>query len=264
MLGHRLCAGIDATAGLTLAAWLCVSAQPPGSASPRNAGVFPASEALDYTVEWRLITAGKARLKWNADAPRPGWRVTLHLESTGLVSKLYKVNDDYAATLTPDLCAQDAHTNAHEGSRQREALVHYDAERRKASYLERDLVKGNVALTKEIDIPACVHDVVGGLYLLRTLSLEPGRSLEVPVSDGKKSVTAKVEAQGREEVKVPAGTYKTVRYEAHLFDDVLYRRPGRLYVWLTDDRRKLPVRVQVHLRFTIGTIAFQLEKEEKT
>jgi len=65
-------------------------------------------------------------------------------------------------------------------------------------------------------------------------------------------------------VKTPAGTYKTVRYEAYLFNDVIYRRSGRLYIWLTDDRRRLPVQVQVRLHLAIGTITLQLEKEEKT
>lgn len=121
-----------------------------------------------------------------------------------------------------------------------------------------------MTLAKETDIPACVHDVIGGLFLLRTLNLEPGRSAEVPVSDGKKAVSAKITALGRESIKVPAGTFKTIRYEAFLFSNVLYRRDGHLYVWLTDDARKLPVRIQVRLQFAIGTITFQLEKEEKT
>jgi hypothetical protein len=250
---------------LALAAWLCAPAQSLQTSSPpRNAGVLPAKEALDYNVEWRLIDAGKARLSWSANAQRAGWQVNLHLESTGLVSKLYKVNDDYVASLAAELCVEDAHTNAREGSRRREASVHYDRESNKASYLERDLEKGNVVLAKETDIPPCVHDVIGGLFFLRALDLEPGHSIEIPVSDGKKSVMAKVEAQERENVKVPAGAFKTVRYEAFLFDNVLYRNSGHLYVWLTDDRRKLPVRVQVRLRFAIGTITLQLEKEEKT
>jgi hypothetical protein len=47
-----------------------------------------------------------------------------------------------------------------------------------------------------------------------------------------------------------------------VFNDVLYRRPAHLYIWLTDDRRKLPVRVQVRMQFTIGTITLLLEKVE--
>ena len=140
-----------------------------------------------------------------------------------------------------------------EGSRQRETKVTFDSASRKASYVERDRARNAVIATHEIDIPPCVHDVVGGFYLLRTLNLEPGQSAEVP---------AKVEAQQREDVKTPAGTFKTIRCEIHVFNDVLYHRQARLYIWLTDDRRRLPVRVQVRMQFAIGTITLLLEKAE--
>src|SRR5579859_5449626 len=246
---------------------LCVPS--PGSqvvAAAQTVAALPAKGALQYNVEWRLIDAGKARLTWSAvERPsHPGWQVKLHLESAGLVSMLYKVLDDYTGDLGAGLCVENTHLNAHEGSRQRETTVHFDPERRKASYLERDLLTHAVVLAKETDIPPCVHDVIGGLLFLRTLNLEPGHSLQVPVSDGKKSVSAKIEAQQREQIKVPAGTFKTIRYEAFLFNNVLYRRDGHLYVWLSDDARRLPVRLQVRLHFAIGTITFELEKEDKT
>jgi hypothetical protein len=104
--------------------------------------------------------------------------------------------------------------------------------------------------------------VLGGLFVLRTLNLEPGQSAGVPVSDGKKAVVAKVQAQQREEIKVPDGDYKTIRYEAFLFDNVLYRRSAHLYVWLSDDQRKLPVQIQVRMPITVGTITLELEKHE--
>ena len=102
--------------------------------------------------------------------------------------------------------------------------------------------------------------MAGGLYYLRTLHLEPGQSTQAPVSDGKKSVMARIEAQQREDVKTPAGTFKTLRYEVFLFNDVLYRRSARVNVWLTDDARRLPVQIRVRMQFTIGTITMLLEK----
>ena len=111
-------------------------------------------------------------------------------------------------------------------------------------------------------MPPCVHDVLGGLFYMRTLELEPGQSLEIPVSDGKKSVMAKVEAQQREDLKVPDGPYKTIRYELYLFNNVLYRRPAHLHIWLSDDRRKLPVQIQVRMPITIGTVTLQLARHE--
>ncbi|MGA2271239.1 MAG: DUF3108 domain-containing protein [Bryobacteraceae bacterium] len=229
-------------------------------ASPQS-NSLPARETLYYTVEWRLVTAGKARLEWTT-APRSGPQLNFHLESVGLVSKFYRVEDDYSANLNAALCGQSLQMTTHEGSRQRETRITFDSGSRKASYLERDRAKNTVLAAQEIDIPPCVHDVIGGLYLLRTLNLEPGQSAQVPVSDGKKSVTARVEAQQREDVKTPQGTFKTIRYEIYLFNNVLYRRSAHLYVWLTDDRRKLPVQLRVRMQFAIGTITLQLEKAE--
>ncbi len=231
-------------------------------ASPQGDGI-PAKETLSYNIEWRLITAGKARVDWNAlPQPRRGWQVNLHLESVGLVSKLFKVDDNYGALLAENLCTLSLQSTIHEGNRQRQAKATFDYEARKAAYLEQDRVKNTTLLQHEIDIPACVHDVAGGLYYLRTLVLEPGQNMMVPVSDGKKSVMAKVEAQQREDVKAPAGTFKTIRYELHLFNGVLFQRSAHLYIWLTDDRRRLPVQIRVRMPITVGTITLQLEKRE--
>ena len=103
---------------------------------------------------------------------------------------------------------------------------------------------------------------MGGLLALRSLRLEPGKTARIPVSDGKKSVQARVEAQDREDIRTPAGTFRAVRYEVFLFNDVLFKRSGHLRIWLTDDERRLPVQLQVRLQFTIGTITFRLLKEE--
>jgi hypothetical protein len=231
-------------------------------AAPQAANL-PSAEALTYRVEWRLITGGRARVEWTAvSQPQPGWQAKVRLESVGLVSKLYKVQDDYIATLNQGMCAVTVQTDSNEGSRQRDARITFDYASKRASYLEHDRLKNAVLSAHEIDIPACVHDVLGGLYFLRTLNLEPGQSVGVPVSDGKKAVVAKVQAQQREDLKVPDGAYKTIRYEAFLFDNVLYRRSAHLYVWLSDDQRKLPVQIQVRMPITVGTITLELEKRE--
>jgi hypothetical protein len=228
-----------------------------------QSGSLPTRESLSYAVEWRLITAGKARLDWTSlPGPRGGFESKLHIESVGLVSKLFKVLDDYTSQLNPSLCVLTSHSVTHEGVRHRETKITFDPDTRKASYQERDTARNTTLLSQEIDIPPCVHDVIGGLYFLRTLNLEPGQAVQAPVSNGKKVVNARIEAQQREDVKTPAGTFKAVRYELYLFNDVLWSRSGHLYIWLTDDRRRIPVQIRFRLPVTIGTITLQLEKVE--
>src|SRR5262249_45080113 len=108
---------------------------------------------LGYAVEWRLIRAGAAKPR----LPSHG-EAALLLESVGLVSKLYKVEDSYVGTYEPGFCATSAQMNTSEGKRRRETKVTYDRSRGKANYLEKDLVKNSVVRIEEIDTPGCVHD----------------------------------------------------------------------------------------------------------
>jgi hypothetical protein len=216
-------------------------------------------EDLTYEIEWRLVRAGTARI---TKTPRAngGWESDLSLVSAGLVSKLYRVNDSYSVHFDPGFCATATYMKAEEGSRRRETNVTFHRDTKKSSYVEKDLVKNNIALQKELDIPPCVHDVIAALNKLRGMKPAIGQSLQLPISDGKRMVQAKIEVQEKESVKTKAGTFSTIRYEAHLFNDVLYQRKGRLFVWISDDDRRLLVQVRAKLNFPVGTISFQLEK----
>lgn len=224
----------------------------------------PDNETLDYNIEWRLITAGTAKLKWyTSPVVKGGYESSLHLESSGVVSHLFKVTDDYSSQMSSGLCATSSFMTAREGSRSRDTKVTFSAPDKKASYLEKDL-KTNQTVKKDVDIPPCVHDVIGGLYTLRSMNLEPGKSGQIPISNGKKMAWLKVQCEARETIKVPAGSKKTLRYEVFAFDNQLYSRPGHLHVWLSDDAQKTPVQIEVRLQFTIGTITLKLNKETRS
>ncbi len=208
-------------------------------------------------MEWRLIDAGKAFLKWNPAQGRGG-QANIHIESAGLVNKLFPVKDDYSTNLDERGCTLSTLMIAEEGSRKRETQVTYDRTSKKVEYQEKDLVL-NKTVKKELEIPGCTFDVIGALVELRRLKLEPGTVLNVPVSDGKKFVNARVEVQGREKVKTPAGEFNAVRCEAFLFDGVLFARKARLHVWFTDDPAKVPIQIRIAMRFYIGTVMLQLQ-----
>jgi len=224
---------------------------------------FPSPETLFYSIEWRLILAGDARLTLEPRkrSDKTEWEFNLEVESGGLVSKLYKIDYKYRTAMEDQFCTTATDLDALEGKRHHEVRVTYDYSRRKTSYEEHDLVR-NITKTAETEIPACVTDILGALYKLRTLRLEPGQSVQIPVSDGKKSVSARVEAQEREQIKTKVGTFNTVRYEAFVFNGVLFARKAQLQMWLTDDARSLPVQIRARMSFPVGSITFTLDKTE--
>src|SRR5664280_2086782 len=127
-----------------------------------QSNTLPAKETLYYSIDWRLFTAGKARVELTTTPqPRPGYQVKLHLESTGIVSKLFKVEDDYSSNMSAAWCAQSLQMTTQEGNRLRETKITFDGEAKKASYLERDRTKNNaVVLAQETDIPPCVLSLI--------------------------------------------------------------------------------------------------------
>lgn len=218
----------------------------------------PAREKLFYSAEWRFVRAGEVDLNYS-DAGQSD----MALRTVGLVAKLISVNNVYRAMFASGFCTINTNLEAREGKKHIETKVTYDAERKRAAYLERDLVKNVTVTSKEIDIPACVHDITGGLQYLRQTFPAPGKTIEMPVSDGKKVVTARVDSLGKEKVSTPMGEFNTVKYEAFLFNGVLFRRKGRLFIWLSDDDKRAPVQIRVQLPFYIGTVTLQLEKIER-
>jgi len=217
----------------------------------------PAAQKLRFEAEWRLVHAGDVEVGTSGAES-----LNMQLRTAGVVRTFIKVDNQFQASYRQGWCAEATELTAHEGKRHRETKVRYDAEARKAFHVERDLEKDSVVSQNQIDIPACVHDVTAGLQKLRELLPQPGAVIELPLSDGKKAVMARVEAQRRERVRTPVGEFQAIRYEAFLMSGVLYRRKGRLFVWISEDERRLPVQIRIQMPFYIGTVTLQLEKVE--
>jgi len=49
-----------------------------------------------------------------------------------------------------------------------------------------------------------------------------------------------------------------------MLNGVVYARRGRAFFWLSEDQRRLPVQIRIHMPFYVGTVTLQLEKASKT
>ncbi len=192
-----------------------------------------------------------------------GWQTNLTVESLGWVTRFYRVLDSYKVSSTQAFCGVESVLDAQEGKRHSISRLTFDKSRRKAYFEDKDLVKNQVT-TKELDTPSCTHEITGALEALRSSNLEPGKSMLVPVTDGKKFANAKIEGQAKEPININGKNYGTIRYEAFLFDNVLYKRRGRLFIWISDDADRIPVQIRLQMGFPIGNVTVQLEKQEKT
>ena len=223
---------------------------------------FPFPEKLSYRIEWRLVTAGFATVEMS-HAAAAAWQTSLNLESAGLVTRLYKILDKYKATTNDKFCGSYSVLDAQEGKRHTLTHLTFDNTRHKVNYEERDLLK-NTSLKKELDIAPCTHEITGALQALREMELQPGNWATLPVTNGKNMAYVKIQGQAKETLNITGKRCQAIRYEVFLFDNVLYKRKGRLLMWISDDSDRIPVQLRLQMGFPIGTVTVQLEKEQKT
>ncbi len=214
-------------------------------------------ETYTFNAEWRIWNAGKITLSLSREGLDQ--RVIGTAESQGVVSVLYPVHDRFQSLYDPrTFCSVNLHKHTEEGFHKRDTLINYVYSRKK-SVLDETNLKTNETKHVENDIPGCVTDVISGLMYLRSLPLIPGTSYTFPLNDGGKTVdvTAKVEA--KETIKVPAGTFQTVRVSPESATGPL-KLKGRIWIWYTDDARRIPV--QMRGKMFWGTLSLKLEKIE--
>jgi hypothetical protein len=219
---------------------------------------FPNGQTYVYRVEWHLFTAGTAEVK--LESAGTDERVTATGDSTGVVNALYKVHDHFEALFgAHTFCSHRVTKHTEEGSHRRDTAIVLDYARRKSVLDEKNLKTGEVKHV-ENDIPGCITDVVSGFYYIASLPLAPGNSYTFSINDGGKTaeVTARVET--REQVKVPLGTFQTLRVKAEASSGPL-KGKGTVWVWFTDDPNRTPVQMRSKLGW--GTLLFRMQKLEK-
>lgn len=215
---------------------------------------FTSGETAEYDIAWRVFGAGKAKMSLvEVPGPPHKWTATVQADSTAIVSKLYKVEDMFRSTFKGETyCSEQIVKSIHEGSRHREIHIDFNSERKVASVREMDLSKNHQVRSGDNPIPPCAFDVLSALFYVRTLKLEVGKPFQVPLNDGGHTLLIDVEVQAKEEIKTPAGTFKTIRIEPLVFGGTLFKKSGRMQIWLTDDA--MHRLVQIKARLFIGNI----------
>jgi hypothetical protein len=219
---------------------------------------FPDGQTYVYAVEWHMFTAGTAKVTLQAEGAEQ--HVIATAVSTGFVNALYKVNDHFEAFFDHHkFCSLRVSKHSEEGSRARQVELGFDYSRGKSVEDEKNLKTGE---TKHIenDIPACVTDVVSGFYYMSSLPLQEGNSYTFAVNDGGKTTEVALRVETHEQVKVPAGTFQTIRVRAEPTSGAL-KGKGTVWTWYTADGNHMPVQMRSKLGW--GTLLFRLLRVEK-
>lgn len=240
------------------------SSADPGIANSRiNSSIptyrFPEGFTFSYSVDWRLVTAGKATL--HLDNVNGEHHIVVNADSTGAVALLYHVHDRLETFYNPQTnCALSLIKHTEEGFRRVETKVRYDYSRKKAVVDEQNLRAKNQK-HEENDIASCVSNTLAAVYYAGSQPLQVGTKFIFPSSDGGKTTDIEVTVEARESVKTPAGSFNTIRVAGEALNGP-QKGKGKIWLWYSDDDRRIPV--QMRARAFWGTMTFRLTQMQPT
>jgi hypothetical protein len=244
-----------------LTAWVSVAGSqqaPPARRAPAprpaqgaaDAAVpFKVGESLTYDVSWSsYLVAGSAitsvREK-RASYGSTAYYIVAEGRPLPLLTRIYNLYykmDSLVESTT--LLSQRGSLYSEEGSGHQLGVTRFDRPGRRAFF---ELQAPDDTAKIDFAVPAQTQDGLAVLYALRARALKTGDRITTPVADGGSLYTITASVGALDKVRVPLGEFSAWRVDATIVDDqgqVIWKNIG---LWISNDARRLPVKMQADL-----------------
>ena len=175
--------------------------------------------------------------------------------STSVFAMFYAV-DDWFETLVDyeTLVPYSYALHVKETKQLRETRSIFDWDKMKVRYWDKkiDQEKKVEEKRQEWDLPAYSQNVFSAAFYLRNFKLTPGKKIAFRVAHENENLVVTGEVIRRERISTPAGDFDTVIVKPTIALNGAFKPVGDIYFWLTDDDRKLIVKIESKIK--IGKI----------
>jgi hypothetical protein len=219
-----------------------------------NVSAMTIPEKLVYDLTWTGIKAGTATQEIFTD--KEDTKIVSIARSADWISVFFPVEDRIESTLSknPDSkigLPKSYSIKIREGKHRRDKVIHFDHAKGIAYY--KDNLNGD---KRELPISASTLDTLSSFYVVRTLKLEVGKSVYLTILDNMKTWNVEVQVLRKEKIKTALGTFDTIVIKPLMKSEGIMDKKGEMVIWLTDDSRRLPVKMQTKVK--VGSITATL------
>ena len=217
--------------------------------------VFQSGEILNYKLRYGFITAAEATIKvTNSDLKfdnRPTFRLSVDAHTSGTFDIFYKVRDRYDSyidkeTFTPYFYQENIRESSYR--RQDKARFYQDG---KKVVSNRGTFSTPTGQT---------FDLVSAYYFARSLDISKlniGDKFKINYFLQDEIADLEIAFEGRETVKTELGDIRCLKFSPSIKPGRIFRKDSKLYLWVTDDGNRVPVKAQVEI--LVGAVTMELK-----
>ena len=219
---------------------------------------FKEGEVLTYKLKYGFITAAEATIKvlpsdMKFDG-KPTYRLQVDARTSGTFDVFYKVRDHYDSyidkvELTPYFYQEDVREAKYR--RQDKARFYQDS-------------KKVVANTGTYTAPTTqTFDLVSAYYFARSLDiskLKINDTFKLNYFLGDEISALEIQYVGKEVVKTKLGNINCLKFSPSIKPGRIFKKDSKLYLWITDDGNRVPVKAQVEI--LVGSVTMELKSAD--
>jgi hypothetical protein len=219
-----------------------------------NDVAFKAGEKLSYKMKYGIFTAAEANIRVE-DSPiqfngQSAYHIIAEGKTAGTFDVFYKVRNRYESyvdknTLLPYFYAE----NRRESSYKHTDKVTFDREKKTIS-----AAKGTFPYSADK-----IFDFVSAYYFARCIDVSKihiGQKLDLQyfLEDGVHTLS--ITYVGKEKVACSMGTFNCLKFNPTIIPGRIFRKDSKLYLWITDDNNRIPVKA--HVEVVLGSLTMDL------
>lgn len=219
---------------------------------------FHVGEKLTYQIQWGPLTAGQATLEVAGIETIDGhdcYHLVATAKTGGLAALLFRIETKTESWFdVKELCTRRFRQDRLEGKRRRTDEARYDYIAGKL--ITTNLIKQTSTVT---NLPGPAQDVISSLYYVRTqaLAIDVESKFLVNMGGPRYDVTVRPDARKQMYFR-PVGNVQALRIEPNPTLAIVAANKGRMWFWVSDDARKLPLLVASEMK--IGNAKFILSE----
>ena len=224
----------------------------------KKEAVFQEGEVLSYKLRYGFITAAEATIKvQNSDLKfdnKPTWKLTVDAQTSGTFDVFYKIRDHYDSYIDKtDLLPYFYQENIREASYKRQDKARFSQDAKK-------VVSNRGTFTTPT---TQTFDLVSAYYFARSLDiskLKVGDKFKLNYFLGDEISALEIEYVGKETVKNKLGNIRCLKFSPSIKPGRIFKKDSRLYLWVTDDGNRVPVKAQVEI--LVGAVTMELKSAQ--
>lgn len=213
------------------------------------------NEEMKFNIYWMGIYAGSASLSVRGESE--SIRIFSQVNSAPFISNFYYVNDR-------------AESIIENGKPKYFRLVQIEGKYRGDKEIRFDYDSGEIIFINHVKNKMSVHrginkvymDVLSGFFYFRTLQLDKNKPVFIDIFDSDKFATVEIKILKEESIENSDGKeIKALLIKPELTTEGLFKRKGEILIWISNDERKIPLKIET--KVSVGKITAELKEYKK-